>query len=143
MPRIRRLTRERFLALYEIARGSNATQVAVLTDRCDESVMAWVHACNEHGPNALTFPRTGGHPPSCPRIQAALAVAATLPVAALPAPLAPVVPAVRVGIALEPLPGYSPDFMPVEALWRWLFEDVTDTPCHTTRAEPFSRARRF
>ena len=24
-----------------------------------------------------------------------------------------------------PLPGYSPDLMPVEALWRWLREDVT------------------
>ena len=56
-------TRERFLALYEIARGSNATQVAVLTGRCDESVMAWVHAYNERGPTALTFQRTGGHPP--------------------------------------------------------------------------------
>jgi transposase len=56
-------TRERFLALYEIARGSNATQVAVLTGRCDESVMAWVHAYNENGPDALTYRRTGGHPP--------------------------------------------------------------------------------
>jgi transposase len=27
-------------------------------------------------------------------------------------------------IDLVPLPGYSPDFMPVEALWRWLCEDV-------------------
>ncbi|MDZ7965824.1 MAG: transposase [Nostoc sp. DedSLP03] len=26
---------------------------------------------------------------------------------------------------LEPLPGYSPDFMPVEHLWQWLREDVT------------------
>ena len=56
-------TRERFLALYEIARGSNATQVALLTGRCDESVMAWVHAYNEHGPDALSFQRTGGRPP--------------------------------------------------------------------------------
>jgi transposase len=29
------------------------------------------------------------------------------------------------GIALVGLPGYSPDLMPVEALWRWLREDVT------------------
>src|SRR5215213_7947194 len=28
-------------------------------------------------------------------------------------------------IELMPLPGYSPDLMPVEALWRWLREDVT------------------
>lgn len=56
-------TRERFLALYEIARGSNATQVALLTDRSDEAVMAWVHAYNERGPDALTFQHTGDHPP--------------------------------------------------------------------------------
>ena len=31
----------------------------------------------------------------------------------------------RYNIDLVPLPGYSPDFMPVEALWRWLREDVT------------------
>ena len=49
----------------------------------------------------------------------------------------------RVGIALEPLPGYSPDFMPVEALWRWLLEDVTDNRCHTTRDELFANVRRF
>ena len=28
-------------------------------------------------------------------------------------------------IHLQPLPGYSPDFMPVEHLWQWLREDVT------------------
>ena len=33
-------------------------------------------------------------------------------------------------IDLVPLPGYSPDFMPVEALWRWLREDVTYHHCH-------------
>jgi transposase len=41
-------------------------------------------------------------------------------------------------IDLVPLPGYSPDFMPVEALWRWLREDVTDHHCHST-AEDLSR----
>jgi transposase len=30
------------------------------------------------------------------------------------------------------LPGYSPDFMPVEALWRWLREDVTYQNCHAS-----------
>jgi transposase len=30
------------------------------------------------------------------------------------------------------LPGYSPDFMPVEALWRWLREDVTYQHCHAS-----------
>ena len=35
-------------------------------------------------------------------------------------------------IDLVRLPGYSPDFMPVEALWRWLREDVTYHHCHPT-----------
>jgi transposase len=41
-------------------------------------------------------------------------------------------------IDLVPLPGYSPDFMPVEALWRWLREDVTYHYCHPS-AEDLSR----
>ena len=35
-------------------------------------------------------------------------------------------------ITLMPLPGYSPDLMPVEALWRWLREDVTYHHCHAS-----------
>jgi transposase len=42
------------------------------------------------------------------------------------------------GITLMPLPGYSPDLMPVEALWRWLREDVTYHHCHTS-AEDLTR----
>jgi transposase len=41
-------------------------------------------------------------------------------------------------IELVPLPGYSPDLMPVEALWRWLREDVTYHHCHST-ADDLSR----
>ena len=41
-------------------------------------------------------------------------------------------------IALVLLPGYSPDFMPVEALWRWLREDVTYHHCHAS-ADDLSR----
>jgi transposase len=41
-------------------------------------------------------------------------------------------------ITLMPLPGYSPDLMPVEALWRWLREDVTDHHCHAS-AEDLTR----
>ncbi len=41
-------------------------------------------------------------------------------------------------IELVPLPSYSPDLMPVEALWRWLREDVTYHHCHRT-AEDLSR----
>jgi len=35
-------------------------------------------------------------------------------------------------IECRPLPAYSPDFMPVEALWRWLREDVTYQHCHAS-----------
>ena len=31
-----------------------------------------------------------------------------------------------------PLPGYSPDLMAVEALWRWLRADVIYHHCHAT-----------
>src|SRR4051812_25413342 len=37
-----------------------------------------------------------------------------------------------------PLPGYSPDLMPVEALWPWLREDVTDHHCQAS-AEDLTR----
>ncbi len=40
--------------------------------------------------------------------------------------------ATTLGITLMPLPGYSPDLMPVEALWHWLREDVTDHHCHAS-----------
>ena len=46
--------------------------------------------------------------------------------------------AADLGIELAPLPGYSPDLMPVEALWRWLREDVTYHHCHAT-AEDLTR----
>ena len=40
--------------------------------------------------------------------------------------------ATTLDITLMPLPGYSPDLMPVEALWHWLREDVTDHHCHAS-----------
>jgi len=46
-------------------------------------------------------------------------------------------------IILEPLSGYSPDFMPVEALWRWLREDVTYQYCHKTKQELVDRVTEF
>ena len=46
-------------------------------------------------------------------------------------------------IDLDPLPGYSPDFMPVEALWRWLREDVTYHYCHKTKQELIERVAEF
>ena len=59
-------TRERFLALYEITQGTNATHVAAATGRHHQSVMAWVHLYNTRGPDALAYRRTGGHPPFAP-----------------------------------------------------------------------------
>ena len=38
-------------------------------------------------------------------------------------------------ISLEPLPAYSPDFMPVEHLWQWLRADVTYYTCYNSKPE--------
>jgi transposase len=46
-------------------------------------------------------------------------------------------------IDLVPLPGYSPDFMPVEALWRWLREDVTYHHCHASPDDLTRRVAAF
>jgi transposase len=43
--------------------------------------------------------------------------------------------AAELRITLVQLPAYSPDFMPVEALWRWLREEVTYNRCHATLDE--------
>jgi transposase len=51
--------------------------------------------------------------------------------------------AARLGIQLVRLPAYSPDFMPVEALWRWLRESVTYNHCHDTAAELVARVAAF
>ncbi|MBV8867909.1 MAG: helix-turn-helix domain-containing protein [Acetobacteraceae bacterium] len=60
-------TRERFLALYEITQGRCATQVAGRAGRHPQTVMKWLHLCNEHGPAALGYRRTGGRPPFAQR----------------------------------------------------------------------------
>jgi transposase len=46
-------------------------------------------------------------------------------------------------IRLMPLPGYSPDLMPVEALWRWLREDVTYHHCHASAEDLIRRVDAF
>ena len=59
-----RRSRERFQALYLIASGLfNATTCAAHIGRQDETVLGWVHRYNEHGPEALTYRRTGGRAP--------------------------------------------------------------------------------
>ena len=55
-------SRERFLALHEIAQGACATRVAERTGRHPQTVMEWIHNYNEHGPGALSYRRTGGRP---------------------------------------------------------------------------------
>ena len=56
-------SRERLLALHDIAQGSCATVVAERTGRRPQTVMKWLHLYNEHGPDALAYRRTGGRPP--------------------------------------------------------------------------------
>lgn len=57
-------TRERFLAVYEIAReNENATSWAAAAARHFQTVHAWVHGYNDRGPEALHFRRTGGRTP--------------------------------------------------------------------------------
>ena len=51
--------------------------------------------------------------------------------------------AASLDIHLEPLPGYSPDLMPVEPLWRWLREDVTYHHCHATAEDLTRRVAAF
>jgi transposase len=46
-------------------------------------------------------------------------------------------------IDLVPLPGYSPDLMPVEALWRWLREDVTYHHGHASAEDLTRRVAAF
>src|SRR4051794_32383469 len=50
--------------LYLIASGRfNATACAAHIGRQDETVLGWAHRYNEHGPDALTYRRTGGRAP--------------------------------------------------------------------------------
>jgi transposase len=46
-------------------------------------------------------------------------------------------------IELQPLPAYSPDFMPVEHLWHWLREDLTYHTCYDKTAELIAQVERF
>lgn len=46
-------------------------------------------------------------------------------------------------IRLMPLPAYSPDFMPVEHLWRWLREEVTYHRCYEHESTLIARVNVF
>ncbi|NJN81523.1 MAG: IS630 family transposase [Caldilineaceae bacterium] len=41
----------------------------------------------------------------------------------------------QLGFQILPLPGYSPDLNPIEGLWKWLREEVTQHYCHKTLDE--------
>ncbi len=56
-------TRERFSALYQVATGSTAITVARKLSRHHETVTGWIHLYNSNGPEAMTYRRSGGHPP--------------------------------------------------------------------------------
>jgi transposase len=51
--------------------------------------------------------------------------------------------ATELHIDLVRLPGYSPDFMPVEELWRWLRGAVTYHYCHPTADDLRRRVGQF
>jgi transposase len=51
--------------------------------------------------------------------------------------------AASLGIHPIPLPSYSPDLMPVEALWRWLRENLTYHHCHATAEDLIRRIAAF
>ena len=56
-------TRERFMALYRVTNNESATKVASSTGRSPHTVWQWISRYNEKGPSALTYKRSGGHPP--------------------------------------------------------------------------------
>ncbi len=49
----------------------------------------------------------------------------------------------QLGFQILPLPSYSPDLNPIEGLWKWLREVVTQHYCHQTLAELRQDCRRF
>jgi transposase len=47
------------------------------------------------------------------------------------------------GFLLVPLPGYSPDLNPIERLWQWMREDVTQLFCHESLKHLFDDCLAF
>jgi transposase len=47
------------------------------------------------------------------------------------------------GLTIIPLPGYSPDLNPIEGLWKWMREDVTQNHCYATMRELFDACKAF
>jgi hypothetical protein len=60
-------TRERFQALYEVTQNWSAFGWSKEVGRRHSTILDWIRAYNERGPEALAFARTGGRPPFSPR----------------------------------------------------------------------------
>jgi hypothetical protein len=59
--------RERWHALWLLARGWSAEQVAEALERDAHTIGNWLGAFRESGPKGLVFEQTGGSPPSLGR----------------------------------------------------------------------------
>ena len=59
--------RERWHAVWLLAQGWSAAQVAEALERDAHTIGNWVAALREQGPAGLTFEQTGGPPPSSTR----------------------------------------------------------------------------
>lgn len=59
--------RERWHALWLLARGWSAAQVAEALERDAHTIGHWVEAFRQKGPAGLAFEQTGGPPPSSTR----------------------------------------------------------------------------
>ena len=59
--------RERWHAIWLVARGWSAAQVAEALDRDAHTIGNWVADLRERGPAGLAFEQTGGPPPSSTR----------------------------------------------------------------------------
>jgi transposase len=59
--------RERWHALWLLARGWSAAQVAEALERDPHTIGEWLAAFGRSGPAALAFARTGGAPPPSAR----------------------------------------------------------------------------
>ena len=59
--------RERWHAMWLLARGWSAVQVAEALDRDAHTIGDWTAAFQQKGPAGLAFEQTGGSPPSSAR----------------------------------------------------------------------------
>ena len=51
--------------------------------------------------------------------------------------------AAELGFMLQPLPGYSPDLNPIEGLWKWMREELTQNHCYANLRDLFDACKAF